>query len=105
METEAIVPIGIPTAVDDPDLSLVRLSQTGDHAAFQALYSKYLKRVHQLVFRMIGSSEQAEEVTQEAFYQIYRGLRNFGERSQFYTWLYRVVINVTLQHFKKQASH
>ena len=89
---------------DCPELELVGLAQTGDRAAFETLYRRHVRRIYNLVFRLVGPKD-AEEVTQEAFYQVYRTLSSFENRASFYTWIYRIATNVSLQHAKKQARH
>lgn len=97
-----------PLAVDitqieeNQDLNLVRLIVAGDRTAFEVLYRRYVKKIYNLVFRMVGA-DAAEEVTQEVFYQAYKGLQNFQGKSQFYTWIYRVATNIALQHVKKAS--
>lgn len=85
------------------DLELVQRAIAGDRPAFEDLYCKYVKKIYNLVYRMVGSAQEAEEVTQEVFYQAYRALPSFQGRSQFYTWIFRIGTNIALQHVKKQA--
>lgn len=87
----------------NPDVELVHRTIAGDRSAFEELYRKYVKRIFNLVFRMVGTAQEAEEVTQEVFYQAYRALPGFQGRSQFYTWIFRIGTNIALQHVKKQA--
>jgi RNA polymerase sigma-70 factor (ECF subfamily) len=82
---------------------VVQRAVAGDRPAFEELYRRYVKRIYNLVYRMVGSAQEAEEVTQEVFYQAYRALPNFQGRSQFYTWIFRIGTNIALQHVKKQA--
>lgn len=86
-----------------PDVILVERVVGGDRSAFEELYKKYVKKIFNLLYRMTGTAEEAEEVTQEVFYQVYRVLPNFQGRSQFYTWIYRIATNVGLQHLKKRV--
>jgi RNA polymerase sigma-70 factor (ECF subfamily) len=86
------------------DVELVGKAQTGDREAFEALYRRHVRKVYNLVHRVVGAQD-AEEVTQEVFYQVYRNLESFENRSSFYTWIYRVATNVSLQHAKRQARH
>lgn len=85
------------------DLELVHRAITGDRPAFEDLYRRYVKKIFNLVYRMVGTAQEAEEVTQEVFYQAYRALPSFQGRSQFYTWIFRIGTNIALQHVKKQA--
>lgn len=94
----------VPAAPEFPELELVGRAQAGDRGAFETLYQKHLRRIYNLVYRLVGRDD-AEEVTQEVFYQVYRTLGSFENRSSFYTWVYRIATNVSLQHAKKQARH
>lgn len=93
-----------PERPEFPELELVGRAQSGDREAFESLYQKHLRRIFNLVYRLVGPQD-AEEITQEVFYQVYRTLSSFENRSSFYTWVYRIATNVSLQHAKKQARH
>lgn len=84
------------------DSELVALVQRGREDAFGVLYQRYLKKVYNLVYRMVGPRD-AEEVTQESFLQAYRTLKRFRGDARFYTWLYRVASNTALQHLRKRG--
>jgi RNA polymerase sigma factor (sigma-70 family) len=101
LKTQQRVAVDITTVDDNPDLKLIRLTLGGDRSAFEVLYRRYVKKIYGLVFRMVGAQQEAEEVTQEVFYQVYKALPNFQGKSQFYTWIYRIATNVALQHVKK----
>src|SRR6266849_1992216 len=91
--SSAYVPVS-----EDADADRVSRALNGDRPAFEELYAKYLRKVYNLVFRLVGTAQEAEEVTQEAFYQIYKTLPRFQGRSSFYTWIFRIATNVALQH-------
>lgn len=84
-----------------PDAAVIQRVLGGDRSAFGILYAKYVKRIFGLAYRMVGTQE-AEEVTQEVFLQVYRALPGFKGGSQLYTWIYRIATNVALQHVKKR---
>ena len=90
------------TTRNNSDLTAIQHVLGGNRTAFEALYTKYVKRIYTMVRRMVSVPLEAEEVTQEAFYQVYRALPSFQGNSQFYTWMYRIATNVALQHVKKQ---
>jgi RNA polymerase sigma-70 factor (ECF subfamily) len=85
------------------DADLIHRIQGGERAAFEGLYKRYIKKIYGLVFRMVGSAQEAEEVTQEAFLQVYKAIPGFQGKSSFYTWIYRIATNVALQHVKKAS--
>jgi RNA polymerase sigma-70 factor (ECF subfamily) len=81
--------------------SIVERAREGDRAAFGQLVKSYQRRVYITAFRMMGNYDDASDVAQEAFIRAYRGLDSFDFRSDFFTWLYRIVINVSLNHLRQ----
>lgn len=88
--------------LDDP--ALIARAQAGDRAAFEVLVHRYDRDVLRLVLRVVRSPEDARDVYQESFLRIYRNLHRFRLESGFYTWLYRVVTNVCLDHLRRRRS-
>src|SRR5579875_1473487 len=78
-------------------------AQTGDGAAFEMLYSLHKRRVYSLCLRMLGNVAEAEDLTQEAFLQLYRKIGTFRGDSAFSTWLHRLAVNVVLMHLRKKG--
>lgn len=87
----------------DPDRALVAQAQRGDRAALEAIYLKYVKRIYNLVIRLGADRQNAPDLTQEAFLQIYRSLPRFEGRSRFYTWAFRIATNVALAGARRRA--
>ena len=85
------------------DLELIRAAASGDAAAFEQLYQQHYRRVYSLCLRMLGSTTQAEDLTQEVFLQVFRKLGSFRGDSQFTTWLHRLTVNQVLMHFRKRG--
>jgi RNA polymerase sigma-70 factor (ECF subfamily) len=85
------------------DLELVRAAAAGDTAAFEQLYQQHYRRVYSLCLRMLGSTTQAEDLTQEVFLQVFRKLGSFRGDSAFTTWLHRLTVNQVLMHFRKRG--
>ena len=83
---------------------LVAAAAGGSQAAFERLYRLHAGRVHGLCLRMTGQRETAEDCTQEAFVQAWRGLRGFEIRSSFGTWLHRIAVNAVLAHQRRRAE-
>ena len=77
----------------DSDQQLVARVQKGDKRAFDMLVLKYQYKIHAIVSRYIKDFDEVNDVVQEAFIKAYRALGNFRGESQFYTWLYRIVVN------------
>jgi RNA polymerase sigma-70 factor (ECF subfamily) len=82
------------------DSALVERASNGDSSAFEALVEKYQDRVYHIALRMVGRPEEAEDVTQETFLKVYRALPNFGGRSAFYTWIFRIAVNASLSRLR-----
>jgi RNA polymerase sigma-70 factor (ECF subfamily) len=77
---------------------LVQRCGAGDAAAFRELFRTHREDVARLVHRMLGRTEDLEDVVQEVFCQVHRSLRDFRGQARFSTWLYRVTVNVVLMH-------
>jgi|GEM_PF-448399 len=88
------------TGVDD----LVLRASRGDRSAFRALYDAHRKQVARLVFRMLGSPREVDDVVQDVFVQVFRSLGDFRGQSKFTTWLHRVTVNVVLMHRRAKKS-
>jgi RNA polymerase sigma-70 factor (ECF subfamily) len=87
-----------------PDTELIEEAKQGSHAAFEALVRRYHERAYRAAYRVVRDPELAEDVLQEALLKAYRGIRQFELRSAFYTWLYRIVVNLALDRRRRQRS-
>lgn len=81
----------------------IEKAKLGDAQAFQALYDKHKRRVYSLCLRMTANTAEAEDLTQEAFLQLYRKIATFRGESAFSTWLHRLSVNVVLMHLRKKS--
>lgn len=91
--------------VDQPeDRQLVERCQQGDREAFDLLVPRYQDRIHNVVYRLIGDRHRAEDLAQDAFAQAYRHLDRFKGESSFYTWLYRIAVNLCLSHRRRLST-
>ncbi len=94
----------VPVAAHDPiETDAVARAQKGDHFAFAQLYSLHKRRIYTLCLRMVGNTAEAEDLTQEAFLQLYRKIGTFRGDSAFSTWLHRMAINVVLMHLRRKG--
>jgi RNA polymerase sigma-70 factor (ECF subfamily) len=91
------------TAQYESDVDLVRKAQRGDADAFAALFYAHRPRVYSLCLRMTNNTAEAEDLTQDAFLQVFRKLSTFRGDSALSTWLYRVAVNTVLMHFRKKG--
>ena len=80
------------------EADLVRRAQTGDAAAFGALVACYQDRVFNTCLRLCRNREDALDLTQTAFLQALQNLRRFRADANFYTWLFRIAVNLTISH-------
>ncbi len=81
---------------------LVRKCQQGDVAAYETLTAKYYRRVFMVILGMLHHREDALEVTQESFYRAFRNIKRFKGGSSFYTWLYRIAVNLAIDFQRRQ---
>ena len=84
------------------DSALVRAAQQGDQAAFEELVRVYDRSVLRLAMNLLHSEDEARDVYQEAFLKIYRSLGGFRFQCSFYTWIYRIVTNICLDHLRRK---
>src|SRR3989337_2896927 len=80
------------------ETQLIARAQRGDEAAFEALFNAHKRRVYSLCLRMTGNTAEAEDLTQEAFLQLFREIATFRGEASFSTWLHRLAGNVRLMH-------
>jgi RNA polymerase sigma-70 factor (ECF subfamily) len=81
---------------------LVRAAQGGDVRAFEGLVRRHGPRAHRVAVRMLGSADDAQDATQDAFVKAWLDLDRFRSESAFGTWLYRIVVNVCLNRLRGQ---
>lgn len=81
---------------------LIERIRTGDPRAFKELYESSVTMVYNVCFRMLGDPHDAEDVTQEVFFEAYKSLKRFRFESKLSTWLYRIAVNRSLNHQRKR---
>ncbi len=86
------------------DRALVQAAQGGDLGAFDELVVRYQERIYGLVYHMTSNHEDANDLAQEAFVKAWKALKNFKGDSSFYTWIYRIAVNHTLNHLKQRRN-
>jgi RNA polymerase sigma factor (sigma-70 family) len=90
-------------AVPQPsDADLVSRAQKGDTAAFDQLVLRHSPRLYALIYHMTSHREDTHDLLQEVFAKAYRSLNRFRGHSQFYTWIYSIAVNMTLNFLKKR---
>lgn len=91
---EQRAPAASPARLGSPDdETLAANAAAGDGAAFETLVVRYQDRVFNLLYRMMGAEDEAEDLAQETFLKAYRALGSFRQGSKFYTWLFRIAVN------------
>lgn len=89
-------------AADDiDDLELVDRARTGNDEAFRALFERYHRRAYSLAVGVVRNRDDALDVVQDAFIKAHRHIGKFEGNSSFYTWLYRIVMNLAIDHIRK----
>jgi RNA polymerase sigma-70 factor (ECF subfamily) len=83
--------------------ALVAAAKSGDTRAFEALVRRYRRRIFALALHITGSSSEADDIAQEVFLKAYRALAGFEGRSQFFTWVYRMTVNRSLNARRDRA--
>lgn len=92
----------------DPDLELVKQCLSKDptvyEGAFKRIYEKYGDRAYNISYRILGNAEDALDVTQDAFVILFKKIEKFKQNSRFFTWFYRIVVNLSIDRKRKLAS-
>jgi RNA polymerase sigma-70 factor, ECF subfamily len=97
MQTEATL-----AQTDVSDLDLVTRCQAGDTEAFDELVTRYRTRVFGMIYNMVHSEQDAWDLAQDSFLKAWKSIKRFRGRSSFYTWIYRIVMNVTIDWLRKR---
>src|SRR5438445_10931170 len=101
-ETNAMATVASLPQLDER--CIVAEAQTGNRAAFEELVRRYDRDVLRLALNLMKRPEDARDVYQEAFLKVYRNLHRFRFECSFYTWLYRIVTNVCLDHLRRRQA-
>jgi RNA polymerase sigma-70 factor (ECF subfamily) len=88
----------------DADVELVARARAGDRAAFRTLFDRYNRRAYGVAFGVVKNQQDAADVVQEAFIKVHRHLDGFQGNSSFYTWLYRIVMNLSIDHLRRKKK-
>jgi len=97
MQTEATL-----AHADVSELDLVRRCQAGDTEAFDELVTRYRTRVFSMIYNMVHNEQDAWDLAQDSFLKAWKSIKRFRGRSSFYTWIYRIVMNVTIDWLRKK---
>jgi RNA polymerase sigma-70 factor (ECF subfamily) len=97
MQTEATL-----AQADVSELELVKRCQTGQTEAFDELVTRYRTRVFAMIYNMVHNEQDAWDLAQESFVKAWKSIKRFRQHSSFYTWIYRIVMNVTIDWLRKK---
>ena len=89
-----------PTA----EMELVRQAQRGDLAAYDELVQRYQERIYATVYHMTSNHEDANDLAQDSFIKAFQAIKSFKGGSSFYTWLYRIAVNKTINFLKQRKN-
>lgn len=110
-QLDAALPQGLSLTARDAAVSeevtdgkLVAKALEGDEDAFASLVARYQRKAFWISFHVVGRVEDARDVAQEAFVRVYRSLHRFDFARNFYTWFYRIVMNLAIDHLRKNRS-
>ena len=91
-----------PAPVDEE--SLVRRAQRGDLEAYDELVRRHQERIYATIYHMTANHEDANDLAQESFIKAFQALKSFKGGSSFYTWLYRIAVNKTINFLKQRKN-
>ncbi|HEY5478107.1 MAG TPA: sigma-70 family RNA polymerase sigma factor [Gaiellaceae bacterium] len=87
-------------AIQQPDMAVIRRAQRGDERAFALIMRAYEAPIFNYVLRMVGDRALAEDLTQDVFLRVFRGLRGYSRRARFTTWLFQVAKNRVIDEMR-----
>ena len=102
-EPSKTLPMQADSAANEPDdLQLVARSQAGDTAAFNELVTRYRSRAFSMIYQMTRNEQDAWDLAQDGFVKAWKAIGRFRGQSSFYTWLYRILMNVTIDSMRRK---
>ena len=93
----------VSPSVKPADEKLVAWACDGSHEAFEELIERHKQKAYRIAFGFARDREAAKDLSQDAFLKAFINLKNFDGRSGFYTWFYRILVNVCLDHKRRQS--
>jgi RNA polymerase sigma-70 factor (ECF subfamily) len=101
-KTQSATSKEIRLGVETTEWELIRKCQKGEVAAYEELAAKYYRRVFMVILGMVHHRDDAMEVAQETFYRAFKNIRRFKGGSNFYTWVYRIAVNLAIDFQRRQ---
>jgi RNA polymerase sigma-70 factor (ECF subfamily) len=84
--------------------AVVRQAQTGDPDAFRVLFDRYYRRIHGVARHIVNDEDLARDIVQQTFIRVFRYISTFDVSRQFYTWLYQIVVNLSIDAMRRRAA-
>lgn len=99
-----VAPEAVAVAVPNEEQLLVQRAREGDLAAYDELIKRYQERIYATVYHMTANHEDANDLAQETFIKAFKALKSFKGDSSFYTWIYRIAVNKTINFLKQRRN-
>lgn len=90
--------------MDRDEVALIKKCQQGSEEAFRELVERYQRRTYWIAYNMLGNYDLASDISQEAFLRVYKAIHRFDLKRSFYTWLYQIVVNLCIDHIRKESG-
>jgi RNA polymerase sigma-70 factor, ECF subfamily len=100
--TDRLQEVSVETSRSSAEIELIHRAQAGETEAFGQLVTRYRTRIFNTIYGMVGNENDAWDLAQEGFLKAWRSINRFQGRSSFYTWLYRITINVTIDSLRRR---
>src|SRR5713101_763619 len=100
----APAPNAAPAPVPTDEMVLVKRARQGDRSSYDELVRRYRERIYATIYHMTANHEDANDLAQEAFIKAFHALRSFKGGSSFYTWVYRIAVNKTINFLKQRKN-
>ncbi len=91
--------------LDIEEGKLIKRCQSGDQVAFKKLFERYQQKIYIASYNILGDHDIARDVVQETFVRVFKNIKNFNRGKHFYTWLYQIAINVSIDFLRKRARN
>lgn len=98
----SVLPVTVTGFRSSADTDLVARAANGDQSAFHALVERHRPMVYRMAYQFVGNHHDAEDIAQDVFIKVYRGLDRFRQDAQVTSWLYRIVMNACIDHRRRQ---
>lgn len=95
--------MGSKPSIEPVNRELLAACRSGDTAAYEEVVRRTYRQVYTLALRLVGDHQEAEDVAQDAYLRVFKGLSGFREDSRFETWLYRIVSNAAMTHLRRRG--